>query len=166
VTSTSPLASRAAEELFLGTQYNGVVSDFAQATNIANWCIRVLGMDGTFSSSLSQGGSSDPRTQRRVERMLRWRYINVRKMLNTHRLAVEAVAQALLENDELLGDEVYEIVRQIEGTEAPLPGHPQGMLPQSMDQLPAFAAANTGSAAGAPTFGRVNAARAETREEG
>jgi cell division protease FtsH len=160
------LASRAAEELFLGTQYNGVVSDFAQATNIANWCIRVLGMDGTFSSSLSQAGTSDPRTQRRVERMLRWRYINVRKMLNNHRLAVEAIAQALLEKDELLGDEVYEIVRQIEGSEAPLPGHPQGMLPQSMDQLPAFAAANTGGAPGAAAFGGANTASTKSREGG
>ncbi len=161
------LASRAAEELFLGTQYNGVVSDFAQATDIANWCIRVLGMDGTFSSSLSQAGGGDPRTQRRVERMLRWRYINVRKMLNEHRLAVEAIAQALLEKDELLGDEAYEIVRQIEGTEAPLPGHPQGMLPQNMDQLPALVANRTGNGTvGAPTFGGINTARSDAREDG
>jgi ATP-dependent Zn protease len=152
------LASRAAEELFLGTQYNGVVSDFAQATDIANWCIRVLGMDGTFASALSQGGGGDPRTQRRVERMLRWRYLNVRKMLNDHRLAVEAIAQALLEKDELVGEEVYAIVRQVEGDDAPLPGHPQGMLPQSMEQLPAYVAANaSGPAATAPGFGPSNA---------
>ncbi len=156
------LASRAAEELFLGTQYNGVVSDFAQATNIANWAIRVLGMDGTFASALSVGGGSDPRTQRRVERMLRWRYINVRKMLNEHRLAVEAIAQALLEKDELVGEEAYAIVRQIEGDDAPLPGRPQGMLPQSMDQIPAIAAARTNGApspgATGPAFGTTQAA--------
>ena len=137
------LASRAAEELFLGTQFNGVVSDFASATMIANWAIRVLGMDGTFSSALA--GANDPRSQRRVERMLRWRYIKVRKLLSEHRAAVEAIAQALLEKDELVGEEVYTIVRQIEGEDAPLPGRPQGMLPQSVDQIPAIAAASTGA---------------------
>jgi ATP-dependent Zn protease len=153
------LASRAAEELFLGTQFNGVVSDFAQATNIANWCIRVLGMDGTFSSALA--GANDPRTQRRVERMLRWRYINVRKLLNEHRLAVEALAQALLEKDELIGEEAYAIVRQIEGDMAPLPGRPQGMLPQSMDQVPGLAAASTNGTATRPAYGGASAATGE-----
>lgn len=139
------LASRAAEEIFLGTQYNGVVSDFAHATDIANWCIRVLGMDGTFASSLSQGGMADPRTTRRVERMLRWRYIHVRKMLSEHRLAVEAIAQALLEHDELVGDEVYEIVRQVEGKSAPLPGHPEGIILTSIDQLPQLNGSDNGT---------------------
>ena len=149
------LASRAAEEIFLGTQFNGVVSDFAQATSIANWAIRVLGMDGTFSSALA--GANDPRTQRRVERMLRWRYIQVRKLLREHRLAVEAIAQALLEKDELIGEEAYAIVRQIEGDAAPLPGRPQGMLPQSMDQLSGIAAARTQSPPAPPAYGGLSA---------
>ncbi|MCL4543137.1 MAG: ATPase, partial [Chloroflexi bacterium] len=152
------LASRAAEEIFLGTQYNGVVSDFAHATDIASWCIRVLGMDGTFASALSQGGTPDARTARRVERMLRWRYINVRKMLAEHRLAVEAIAQALLEHDELVGDEVYEIVRQIEGNTAPLPGHPNGIVLQSVDQLPELDGIVNGHALGQGAFGGASAA--------
>lgn len=150
------LASRAAEEIFLGTQFNGVVSDFAQATSIANWAIRVLGMDGTFSSALA--GANDPRTQRRVERMLRWRYIQVRKLLREHRTAVEAIAQALLERDELIGDEAYAIVRQVEGDAAPLPGRPQGMLPQSMGQLSDMAAARTQSPPSPPSYGGMSAA--------
>ncbi len=141
------LASRAAEELFLGTQFNGVVSDFARATDVANWAIRVLGMDGTFSSAMSASGLSDPRTQRRVERMLRWRFLQVRKMLNEHREAVEAIAQALLDRDELVGSDAYDIVRRIEGEDAPRPGKPLGMLPESADQLPEAAGVLTGAGA-------------------
>src|SRR5437588_9383017 len=47
------LASRAAEELFLDINLNGVTGDFASATQLAASYVGMYGMDGTFTSCLA-----------------------------------------------------------------------------------------------------------------
>src|SRR5258708_39392665 len=56
------LASRAAEELFLDVNLNGVTGDFASATALAAMYIGAYGMDGTLSSFLafSSIGGTNP----------------------------------------------------------------------------------------------------------
>ncbi|HEY8476517.1 MAG TPA: AAA family ATPase [Chloroflexota bacterium] len=109
------LASRAAEELFLGMQLSGVYGDLQQATRTATYMIALLGMNGTFYSNAAFGEFvPSERVKREVEKILDVQYRKVKAFLWEHREAVIAVAEALLEREDLAGDEVYEIIRQAE----------------------------------------------------
>src|SRR5207249_568709 len=55
------LASRAAEELFLNVNLNGVTGDFASATTLAIRYIGVYGMDGTLTSYLGFSTNGEPK---------------------------------------------------------------------------------------------------------
>src|SRR5439155_2876492 len=73
------LAARAAEELFLGTQYNGVYSDFIAATRIAVHYVGVVGMNGSLYSSAAFGDvGADPGVRKSAEKPLREQFIKVK----------------------------------------------------------------------------------------
>jgi cell division protease FtsH len=109
------VASRAAEELFLGTQMTGVTNDLQQATRLAIAYFGIFGMGGSFYSYLAGGnmmtGQPD---KRRVDELLDEQYTRVKTLLSVHAETVHAIAQALLTEGELIGDDVMRIVEEKE----------------------------------------------------
>ncbi|MGZ3642289.1 MAG: AAA family ATPase [Ktedonobacteraceae bacterium] len=109
------LASRAAEELFLDVNLNGVTGDFASATELATRYVGLYGMDGTLTSylpMLSAGGgiAGVPKLSERVEAVLQSQFQAVRRLFKEHREAVMAVAEALIERDELVAEEIKQLI--------------------------------------------------------
>ncbi len=111
------LASRAAEELFLNTQLSGVTGDFASATQLAAAYIGAYGMDGTLISYLAFANGftganpqSLPDLTKRVEALLQSQLKAVKQLFIEHREALIAVAEALIERDELIAEEIKELI--------------------------------------------------------
>jgi cell division protease FtsH len=112
------LASRASEELFLQTRLNGVGGDLHRATQIALHYVTHWGMGTTFFSAPAtmapQDVYTDPQLRAEVETLLRKAYTSVRALLEQHRAAVIAVAEALLVREELDSDEILALIAQAE----------------------------------------------------
>lgn len=109
------LASRAAEELFLGSQTLGVTSDFAGATHLAFQMLSFWGMDGSFYSSLPFGpavDATDPRMKRKIDQVLEQEYRKVKALLSEYSGAVHELAQELIANDEVDGQDVEDMVER------------------------------------------------------
>ena len=109
------LASRAAEELFLDVNLNGVTGDFASATELATRYVGLYGMDGTLTSYLpllSTGGgiAGVPKLSERVEAVLQSQFHAVKRLFKEHREAVMAVAETLIERDELVAEEIKQLI--------------------------------------------------------
>ena len=105
------LASRAAEEIYLGIQMNGVTSDLQQATYWANMAVSVWGMDGSlYSSLLYNQVVPDLLRKRRIERILEHQLANAKRLLEANSAATVAVAEALLVRDELNEEQLREIL--------------------------------------------------------
>ncbi len=111
------LASRAAEELFLNVNLNGVTADFASATQLAANYIGAYGMDGTITSYLAFNGGlngasplSLPGIAERTEALLQAQFKAVKKLFQEHSEAVMAVAEALIEREELIADEIKQLI--------------------------------------------------------
>src|SRR5437588_7571906 len=91
------LASRAAEELFLDVNLNGVTGDFASATELATRYVGLYGMDGTLTSyipfmSVGGGVAGVPKLSERVEAVLQSQFNDVKRLLQAHSAAIMAVA--------------------------------------------------------------------------
>ncbi len=111
------VASRAAEELFLNVNLNGVTGDFASATQLAAAYVGAYGMDGTLTSYLAfanglTGASpmSLPKMADRVEAVLQSQFRAVKRLFQEHSEAVIAVAEALIERDELVAEEIKQLI--------------------------------------------------------
>ncbi len=105
------LASRAAEELFLGTRMSGVSGDLANATQTAYLMLTQWGMDGgLFSYAPWGGGQLDPETKTRIEQVLEQEFKKAKALLTTYAGAVHEIAEGLLESDELDGQDVIDII--------------------------------------------------------
>jgi len=112
------LASRAAEELFLDVNLNGVTGDFASATRLAAMYVGAYGMDGTLSSILAfqqlgggvGGGMPIPKMAERVETLLQAQMKEVKQLFRDHSEALIAVAEALIEREELVADEIKQLI--------------------------------------------------------
>jgi ATP-dependent Zn protease len=103
------LAARATEELFLDLNMNGVGSDLQQATTNAFAYVGLWGMDGTLASARV---SEVPQTKldERVENLLQAQFKAVKKLLQDHREALIAVAEALIERNELVAEEIKQLI--------------------------------------------------------
>ncbi len=111
------LAGRAAEQLFLGEEISGASGDLALATSIAEQMLKLFGMNGSLASAggrIDGSGMVPGRPSREVGRELDQSFYRVKRLLEDHRPAVEAVANALIERHALVGDEVYAIVNAAE----------------------------------------------------
>jgi len=108
------LASRAAEELFLNTQLNGVGGDFRHATAVAAAYIGIWGMDGTITSYAPLGGDPTkiPGIGERVEKLLQSQLKAVKQLLQEHSEALIAVAEALIEHDELVAEDIKRLIEE------------------------------------------------------
>jgi ATP-dependent Zn protease len=107
-----------AEELFLGETSSGVAGDLQAATTAAAQMVGSLGMAGALFSheavqahglDLTGKVSATEEGQARIEAILGAARDEVRTMLREHRPVVERLRDALLERDELLGDEILEV---------------------------------------------------------
>jgi len=112
------LASRASEQIFLGPgeEMAGASGDLANATSIAEQMVKLYGMNGSLMSYGGMMGAGGPLggpmggPSREVDRLLDQNFKRVKMLLEEHREAVVAVAEALIEKHALMGDEVYDLV--------------------------------------------------------
>lgn len=112
-----------AEEIFFGEASTGVAGDLQAATTSACQMIGMLGMGDTLISSASMeypaGGIvskvlANDSGRDEVEELLRHSKESVFAMLSEHRIVVEALRDALLDRQELVGDEILEVIRTAE----------------------------------------------------
>jgi ATP-dependent Zn protease len=109
------LASKAAERLFLGTETTGMGGDLPAATRMAAYYLGMCGMGGSLYAPLAFGQfQPDGELKHQIEILLDEQYKNVKTLLDANRETVTAIAEALLIREELDGDEVLEIVREVE----------------------------------------------------
>ncbi|MGI8575580.1 MAG: AAA family ATPase [Egibacteraceae bacterium] len=110
-----------AEELFFGEAGTGPGGDLVHATQVACEIVGTAGMAGSLVSLAAvEGGAlnttnlvgrvlADPEARPRVDRVLCQAKARSRALLEANRHLVTAVRDALLERDELVGEELYEV---------------------------------------------------------
>jgi cell division protease FtsH len=123
------MGGMAAEELYFGESSSGVGGDLISATKTACQMIGALGMGSSLIADASPGltGTTDPavkilehRTGRdEVDRLLARCKAEADSMLRQHRHIVEALRDALLERDELVGGEIESVIASASRTVLP-----------------------------------------------
>ncbi|MGH2363352.1 MAG: AAA family ATPase, partial [Chloroflexota bacterium] len=109
------LASKASERLFLGTETTGMGGDLPAATRMAAYYLGMCGMGGTLYAPMAFGQFvPDGELKHQIEVLLDEQYKRVRLLLEANRETVTAIAEALVIREELDGDEVLEIIREVE----------------------------------------------------
>lgn len=123
------LAARAAEEIFLGTQMTGATADLAQATHLANLMVSAWGMDGSLYSGLTYNQLvPDLYRKQRIERLLHQQFQNVKRLLEANRDVVIALAEELLQRDELNEAQIKAILAAFQLViPPPLPESPESL---------------------------------------
>jgi ATP-dependent Zn protease len=139
------LGGMAAEELFLGESSSGPGSDLAHATEVAAFMVGALGMAGSLISyeAVAEGAVSrrnlvgkvlgDPEAKARVEALLQEQKERVGRVLGEYRDLVEALRDALVERDELVGEQIAEVIQAALARRQPerivdLTGEPKGSV--------------------------------------
>ena len=115
------MGGMAAEELFFGETSTGVAGDLATATTTACQMVGVLGMGSSLiaDTSTSLTGPSDATAKvlasdagrDEVEQLLSRSKDDARSMLEHNRHVVEALRDALLARDELVGSEITDVIQ-------------------------------------------------------
>ncbi|MGH2365306.1 MAG: AAA family ATPase, partial [Chloroflexota bacterium] len=109
------LASKASERIFLGTELNGQAGDLPSATRLAAYYLGMCGMGGTLYAPLAFGQlQPDAELKHQIEMLLEEQFKKVKILLEANRESVTAIAEALVIQEELDGDEVLEIIRDVE----------------------------------------------------
>ena len=126
------LASRAAEEAFLGIQMSGVTGDLASATGIATYMVGAYGMDTSFYSYLAFGPEAmrGGDMKKQVEAILAEEFRKVKHLIEQNRDAVIAIAEALILRNELTDIDVNDILARVEAT------HPFNNVPLAPPPVP------------------------------
>ena len=118
------LAGMAAEQLFFGESGTGPSSDLTAATTLAAQMVGSFGMGSSLVSydAVNTGMHSNPNivskilsnedTKREVEDILGKHKDEVGHLLENNKDLVEALRDALMEHDELLGDDILSVVEQ------------------------------------------------------
>jgi ATP-dependent Zn protease len=116
------LAGMASEEEFIGESGTGPASDLAAATEVAAAMVGALGMAGSLVSyeAVNEGPVSmtnlvgrvlgDPEGKHRVEEVLNGQKERARQVLRENRDVVEALRDALMARDELVGEEISNVI--------------------------------------------------------
>jgi len=125
------MGGMAAEELFFGESSSGVGSDLASATATACQMVGALGMGSTLivDRSVGLGGSADPTSRvlandaarDEVEHLLARSKAEARSMLKQNRHVVEALRDALLARNELVGPDILEVIGRATPVDGPAP---------------------------------------------
>jgi cell division protease FtsH len=115
------LGGMVAEEVFFGEISSGPASDLKAATTWAALMVGTLGMDGTlfsYEAMDAPGGnvvtrvSSTDDGRERIEAILTAAREEVRLMLQEHHDVVARLRDALLDRNELIGDEITDVIRE------------------------------------------------------
>jgi ATP-dependent Zn protease len=116
------LGGMVSEEVFLGESGTGPSSDLRTATSLAAQMVGALGMAGSLVSyeamlegplntkNLTGKVLSDNDGKRRVEEILNAQKERVTTLLENNRDIVAALRDALVERDELVGDEITDVI--------------------------------------------------------
>ena len=113
------LGGMIAEELFFGETSSGVAGDLQTATTLAAQMVGSLGMAGSLVSyeAVQTGGAnlvakvlSMDEGRDRVEEVLESARQRVHAMIDGNRHVVEALRDALLDRDELVGDDILAVI--------------------------------------------------------
>lgn len=116
------LAGQCAEEIFFGDVSTGPSGDLLYATNVAAQMVGAAGMTGTLISFAAVQGSAlsdtnivgrvlaDADGRARVEELLQEQKTTVKALLEANPHYVEALRDALLERDELIGREIDDVL--------------------------------------------------------
>jgi hypothetical protein len=108
---------------------------------VAEAMIKLFGMNGSLVSYGGMMGANSPfggsmgGPTREVDRLLDQNFKRVKMLIEEHREAVVAVAEALIEKHALMGDEVYGLVA---AAEARTNGHTNGHITVPPPDAPAF----------------------------
>ena len=108
------LGAYAAEELFLGYTTARVSMDLIQATDAATRMVGSWAMDESFFSYGAMGGMPTAEIKPRVERILEQQYRMAKRMLESNKEAVTAIAEALILRNELTDIDIDEILKRVE----------------------------------------------------
>ena len=109
-----------AEELFFGEAGTGPAGDLEAATRVAAQMVGAYGMTGSLVSLLAAAGPpganlvakvlADDNSRAALERILGDAKHTVRGLLDANRPVVEALRDALLEREELVGEEIGSVI--------------------------------------------------------
>jgi ATP-dependent Zn protease len=117
------LAGQCAEEIFFGDISTGPAGDLLYATNVAAQMVGAAGMTGTLVSfaAIQNGALSDTNIvgrvladadgRAKVEELLQEQKRVIKARLEGQRHLVTALRDALLEREELVGDEITDVLR-------------------------------------------------------
>jgi cell division protease FtsH len=125
------LAGLVAEDIWFGQTTGGPSSDLQAATRIACMYVGVAGMGKSLISvaalqpTMMDGDPiravlSDPERKKEVDELLDSCRRQVRQLLESKRHVVEGIRDALLDREELIGDEIEELMAEL-GEREPLP---------------------------------------------
>jgi ATP-dependent Zn protease len=162
------LASRAAEEVMLGTRLTGVGGDFGTATRLAAYYLYQWGMEGTIINPFALVAPSavqvslNGEMQDKVEALLQRCYVEVKQLVEQRKDEVIAIAEALIERDELNSQDVQELLEGVKaqrlgtgtGTEvAAATAEPATGTTAAFQPQPESQPAQPGESSGDPTRG-------------
>src|SRR5213595_2822115 len=114
------LAGRAAEEVVFGRVTNGAANDLEKVTEITRSMVFDWGMADTVSSRTMRADnyalSEETKRLRDSEqaRLTDGAYEEAQRLLNKHRAALDRIAQALLEKETLVREEVVALLSDVE----------------------------------------------------
>ena len=120
-----------AEETFFGEVSTGPSGDLAAATRVASYMVGSLGMAGSlisfeaveggpFGGNLVSRVLGDERSRKSVDTLLDEAKLTVDGLIADRRHLVEALRDALLRRDELVGDEILDVIHAAERAHAAL----------------------------------------------
>jgi cell division protease FtsH len=123
------LAGMAAEEIFEGESGTGPAGDLAGATSIAAEMVGSLGMEGSLISFRAVSESvfdpglvgrviSHGEAKAAVDSLLKREKAAIKRVLRTHRRLVMALRDALLDREELIGEEITKVLEAAGGKRA------------------------------------------------
>ena len=122
------LGGMAAEELFFGETSSGVSGDLQAATSAAATMVGSLGMAGSLISLQAASGPGAPNLVAKVlssdggtdavEAILQDNRAAVVQLLAERRYLVEALRDALLAHEELIGEQITDVLAEAEATES------------------------------------------------
>jgi cell division protease FtsH len=109
-----------AEEIFFGEASTGPAGDLAGATRLAAQMVGSYGMAGSLVSLEALRGEpgivtkvlADTAYRQSVEKLLEAAKANAREVLASQKHVVVALCSALLQRDELVGDEITNVIAQ------------------------------------------------------
>jgi ATP-dependent Zn protease len=107
-----------AEEIAFGESSTGPAADLEYATSVAVQMVGALGMGGSLLSLQTPGQSlvksvlDDEHSRAAAEAILTAAKADTERMLRAHPAIHSALRDALLERDELVGDEILDVIRE------------------------------------------------------